>query len=90
VVTEVAAELRRMLFGTALLSEFKQRLALEDVVIFKEAIPLAPLVDRLEFVSNKKYWGTALKTSPRYISVEDYVTITAGNERTKKKQEKNA
>ncbi len=51
------------------------KLVLSDVVVFDKALELGLLVDRLDFVSNKKYWGHALRSTPRTISYKDFETI---------------
>lgn len=56
---------------------FAYKLRLEDTRIFQNPIPMAPLVNELSFVSNKKYWGHALRTSPRWVDNRDLETILA-------------
>jgi hypothetical protein len=51
------------------------KIVLSDIVIFESPVQLGVLVDRLDFVSNKKYWGHSLRATPRTISHKDFETI---------------
>lgn len=57
------------------LRHLKVRLDLEDTVTFGEPVLLRPIVDRLQFVTNKKFWGHSVRMSPRRISDEDFNVI---------------
>jgi len=54
---------------------FTIRLALADCHEFKHPIALKPLVQDLDFVSNKKFWGQSVQNTPRVISLSDYDKI---------------
>jgi hypothetical protein len=51
------------------------KLTLRDIVIFPTPVTLQPIVQHLDFVSNKKYWGHALRSTPRSISIADFKRI---------------
>ncbi len=51
------------------------KLSLANIVVFSKAVHLGPLVHQLDFVSNKKYWGHSLRTTPRTISSGDFEKI---------------
>lgn len=51
------------------------RLALGQQHVFEEPVSLAPLVNDLAFVTNKKYWGHSLRFTPRVITEADYNLI---------------
>lgn len=51
---------------------FAKRIPLRGVHLWREALPLRPLVDRLNFVKNKRYYGLNLIKSVVRISEEDY------------------
>lgn len=53
------------------------RLSLGETTIFDNAVPIRPIVDRLDFVSNKVHWGHSVRTSPRTITEKDFATICA-------------
>jgi hypothetical protein len=75
VVNEIVAEVRRTLLRAPLTFAFSHRLTLREINKFAKPLALAPLVHELEFVTNKRYWGTALRTSPRAIPESDYNKI---------------
>lgn len=51
------------------------KLELTEIVVFSKPVKLAPIVEKLDFISNKKYWGHALRATPRAISLSDFKTI---------------
>lgn len=53
------------------------RLYLSDRLRYTVPVPLGPLVGRLNFVTNKQYWGHALRVTPREIDESDQSLITA-------------
>lgn len=57
------------------LGHLKVRLGLTNETIFDRAVPIGPMVERLDFVSNKVHWGHSVRTSPRSISDKDFATI---------------
>ncbi len=59
------------------LSHLSIRLELDDVEVFRKSVQIAPLVNRLDFVANKKYWGHSVRTTPRTINDRDFATLRA-------------
>jgi hypothetical protein len=53
------------------------KLRIADIVVFSNPVRLAPIVSRLDFVTNKKYWGHAVRSTPRTIPALDFETIVA-------------
>jgi hypothetical protein len=51
------------------------RIDLSDIEVFAGPIRLGPIVDQLDFISNKKYWGHSLRLTPRSISQADFEKI---------------
>jgi hypothetical protein len=74
-VAEIRAESRTQLFQVPILLGFTHRLALTDITVFPKAVALGPLVQQMTFITNKAYWGTALRSSPRSIPRSDFVAI---------------
>ena len=58
------------------------KLSLTGMVVFPKPIELGPLVERLDFVSNKRFWGHSLRATPRTISKKDFDTILAAQPAT--------
>lgn len=57
---------------------FKTKMRVVDLVHLNPPIDLRPLIPRLSFIKNKgAHWGTALRTSPRYIPKADFSLITS-------------
>ncbi|HEY3282613.1 MAG TPA: EVE domain-containing protein [Armatimonadota bacterium] len=54
---------------------FGDRLRLKDVVTWERPVPIAPLIERLAFITNKKYWGHHFRMGAVSISAEDYETV---------------
>jgi hypothetical protein len=65
----------------------RKTLQLSIVKKFPQVLPMGPLVERLSFVSNKKYWGHALRSSPRIISFDDFETIVGREMSTRLRNE---
>jgi len=61
--------------GGGLFVAFSQRISLVQMHKFKTALDPRPLVGALEFISNKKYWGHAFRSTPRQISKKDFLMI---------------
>jgi hypothetical protein len=59
------------------LSHLNVRLGLDEVELFVKPVKISPLVDRLDFVSNKVHWGQSVRTTPRTINDRDFATIKA-------------
>lgn len=57
-------------------NSFKWKLLLQSVVTFEEPVALAPLLAKMSFVRNKVHWGLDLRSSPRQIPVEDFLTVS--------------
>jgi len=53
----------------------KYDLDLADIDIWKEPKPVSDMVQRLEFISNKDYYGVHFQGGVKRISEEDYYTI---------------
>ena len=53
----------------------KFRVEIDEIVTFEKPLPVGPHVDSLSFITNKKYWGNAFRTSPRLIPAADYRRI---------------
>ena len=53
------------------LHEVVTRIGLVDTHEFTKPICVAPLVDQLDFVKNKRYWGHSVRTFPRIINELD-------------------
>lgn len=55
---------------------FRTKLTLKEVRRIEPIVALKPILDRLTFVRNKgNHWGTALRTTPRYIPRHDFDLI---------------
>jgi hypothetical protein len=54
---------------------FRFRLELSDIVRFGHHVALAPLLDKLNFISNRRYWGQSLRSTPRKIPISDFQVI---------------
>ena len=48
---------------------------IKDVDIFKMEVPIKPLLEKMEFIKNTKYWGLYLQNGIVKISKEDYERI---------------
>lgn len=48
---------------------------IKSVIMFKEPIPLNPLIESLNFIRNKKYYGLNLRVSAISIPENDYKLI---------------
>ena len=57
------------------LYQLRIRINLEDIVQFDDPVALGPMVDNLEFIANKKYWGHSVRGTPRSISSKDFQKI---------------
>lgn len=57
------------------------KLTLTEITTFDEPVKLAPIVESLSFVSNKKHWGQSVRQTPRIISVADFDTIISCSRR---------
>lgn len=75
VVSDVVHERQWTILQEAISFAFNYRLMLTDIEMFERPIALGALVNELTFISNKLYWGTALRSSPRSIPLDDYLTI---------------
>jgi hypothetical protein len=53
------------------LSYMQYRLDVTAVRFYCEAVRIGPLVDSLDFISNKRYWGHSLRLTPKSISTAD-------------------
>jgi hypothetical protein len=53
------------------------KLGLDHVEVFRSPVPIGPLVNDLQFVRNKKYWGHSVRTSPRTINDHDFSVLKA-------------
>lgn len=51
---------------------FAMALTLEDVDIFNRPLDVRPFIQQLSFVSDKKYWGHAFRSTPRLILKKDF------------------
>lgn len=56
------------------LTHLSVRISLEAVVVFNTPLNLRPLLSRLDFITNKKYWGHNLRI-PTAISKKDFALI---------------
>jgi len=54
---------------------FEYRVRVEPVLLPKEPIDFTPLVEKLSFIKNKKYWTAPLRRAMLKISREDYEVI---------------
>jgi len=59
----------------ASISLFPIKLSLDEVDIFPAPVSIRPLLEKLSFVTNKKYWGAAFRRSPRLIPQQDATFI---------------
>lgn len=72
----------RFLLPSVFRSQFTVSLVLQDCVRFESAVSLKELIDQLDFITDKRYWGQSLRSSPRPISLKDFKTIlTAASKR---------
>jgi len=56
---------------------FPIRIRLKAIKIFKDPIPMKPLVPNLIFIKNKQMWSGSIRTAIREIPETDYHTIIA-------------
>ncbi len=54
---------------------FEYRVRVEPVLLPKEPIDFTPLVEKLSFIKNKRYWTAPLRRAMLKISREDYEII---------------
>jgi len=71
-VTEVATS---QLFGTPIFLKFSRCLSLSACRAFDKPLAVGDLVNKLDFIKNKTYWGHSFRSTPRKISKKDYITI---------------
>jgi hypothetical protein len=50
-------------------------LSLSEVTIFATPVSMQPLVDQLDFVTNKKRWGHSVRFTPRQMSSKDFKVL---------------
>jgi len=62
------------LFGS---SPYVQKLGLENVQFFREAIPIRPLLPRMCFHGDRKSWGVMLQGGCKLISFEDWSVVVS-------------
>lgn len=72
---ELANVETNVLLGNRVFLTFTKRLALENCKAFTAPIDVRDFVGKLDFISDKKYWGHAFRSTPRRISESDYNTI---------------
>jgi hypothetical protein len=53
----------------------RYRLFLENITTFVTPVSLVPLIEHLQFIKNKKFWGLALRSTPREIGKHDFQLI---------------
>ena len=63
------------IWGSHVASFFRWTIKLVDIEVFEEPLDIRPLIERLGFVVNKRYWGHSLRNTPRRISREDLSLI---------------
>lgn len=63
------------------LYQLRFRLDIADVVKFETPVPLGPMVNELEFVANKKFWGHSVRGTPRIISLTDFNRIVSASKK---------
>jgi hypothetical protein len=57
------------------LEGFEERIPLEAVHLWENPLPLKPLVNRLQFIKDKKNWGLNLRNAAARIPEEDFQLI---------------
>ena len=63
------------LAGRGLYMTFQQELILQECATFSEPLDIRPIINDLEFIANKRYWGHSFRSTPRRISATDYHAI---------------
>lgn len=48
---------------------------LKNIVFFKNPVPIRPIINDLQFITNKKYWGLYFSGGICKINIYDYDTI---------------
>jgi hypothetical protein len=74
-IGEIADDAPDAPFGKDSFLSFSQRLSLVETKRFSVPLDPRPMVDALDFISNKRYWGHAFRTTPRKISKKDYLAV---------------
>lgn len=59
------------------LYQLTTKLCLKEITVFTDPVKLGPIVNDVDFVTNKRYWGHSLRSTPRRISAKDFETITS-------------
>jgi len=77
VVRDVVEDSTDRLLGTQIMGRFSHRLLLSECRPFENWVDIREMLARLEFVTNKTYWGQAFRTTPRRISEADFMAIMA-------------
>jgi hypothetical protein len=75
VIGEIADDAKDAPFGQDHFLSFSQRLSLVETTRFPVPVDPRPIVDALDFITNKTYWGHAFRTTPRMILKKDYLAI---------------
>jgi hypothetical protein len=53
------------------------KLVLTQIIVFPYPVELGPIVNMLDFISNKIFWGHSVRATPRLISKEDFDKIVS-------------
>ena len=56
-------------------SKFYSYVSIRNIKIFKKEIFIKPIIKKLKFIKNKKYWGLYMQNGIVKISKRDYNTI---------------
>jgi len=83
IVVSIALDKTTRILGEQVFGAFACRLELDGCRIFAAPVDVRTIVDALDFVTNKKYWGQAFRTTPRQISERDFTLITRKAETAK-------
>jgi hypothetical protein len=82
-VKDVVDEKTSVLFGRPVFLTFDRRIVLADRREFNPPVNIRPVVENLDFITDKTYWGQSLRSTPRRISKSDYfMIITLANDST--------
>jgi hypothetical protein len=74
-IEKIADDAHDAPFGHDHFLSLSQRLSLVETTRFATPLDPRPMVDSLDFISNKTHWGHSFRNTPRKISKKDYLAV---------------